>query len=113
MLEVSRRVLPALQAKLGGAWEVKTIPCTSQVGSGALPVEALASLGISIAPARARASGRLLNIASAALRDLPVPVIGRIENGALVLDLRCLVDIDAFIANLATLSPPESSDGLA
>jgi len=113
MLDVSRRVLPALQAKLGEAWEVKTAPCTSQVGSGALPVEALASLGISIVPTRARANGRLLNIASAALRDLPVPVIGRIENGALVLDLRCLVDVDAFIANLATLAPPESSDGLA
>jgi L-seryl-tRNA(Ser) seleniumtransferase len=113
MLDVSRRVLPALQAKLGEAWEVKNVPCTSQVGSGALPVEALASLGISIVPTRARASGRLLNIASAALRDLPVPVIGRIENRALVLDLRCLVEVDAFIANLATLAPPESSDGLA
>ena len=113
MQEVSRRVLPALQAKLGDSWELKTIACTSQVGSGALPVEALASLGISIVPIRTRASGRLLNAASAALRDLPVPVIGHIENGALVLDLRCLVDVDAFIANLATLAPPESSDGLA
>jgi L-seryl-tRNA(Ser) seleniumtransferase len=113
MQEVSRRVLPALQAKLGDSWELKTIPCTSQVGSGALPAETLASLGISIVPARARASGSLLNAASAALRDLRVPVIGRIENGSLVLDLRCLVDVDAFIANLATLAPPESSDGPA
>ena len=113
MQEVSRRVLPALQAKLGDSWELKTIPCTSQVGSGALPAETLASLGISIVPARARASGSLLNAASAALRDLRVPVIGRIENGSLVLDLRCLVDVDAFIANLTTLAPPESSDGPA
>ena len=113
MQEVSRRVLPALQAKLGDSWELKTIPCTSQVGSGALPAETLASLGISILPARARASGSLLNAASAALRDLRVPVIGRIENGSLVLDLRCLVDVDAFIANLTTLAPPESSDGPA
>ena len=113
MQEVSRRVLPALQAKLGDTWELKTIPCTSQVGSGALPAETLASLGISIVPTRTRSSGRLLNTASAALRDLPVPVIGRIENGALVLDLRCLVNVDAFITNLATLAPPESSDGLA
>src|SRR5215471_11882167 len=60
MQEVSRRVLPALQAKLGDSWELKTIPCTSQVGSGALPAETLASLGISILPARARASGSLL-----------------------------------------------------
>ena len=42
-----------------------------------------------------------------------MPVIGRIEDGALVLDLRCLVNVDAFIANLATLAAPEPSDGLA
>jgi L-seryl-tRNA(Ser) seleniumtransferase len=89
------------------------VPCTSQVGSGALPVETLASLGIAITSARSRAGGRLLNAAAAALRSLPVPVVGRIESGALVLDLRCLVDIDGFIANLATLTPPEIPDGLA
>jgi L-seryl-tRNA(Ser) seleniumtransferase len=32
-----------------------------------------------------------------------VPVIGRIEEQALVLDLRCLEDGDAFLANLAKL----------
>jgi L-seryl-tRNA(Ser) seleniumtransferase len=113
MLEASHRVLPVLQARLGERWNAKTVPCTSQVGSGALPVETLASLGIAITPVRSRAGGRLLNAAAAALRSLPVPVVGRIESGALVLDLRCLVDIDGFIANLATLTPPEIPDGLA
>jgi len=37
------------------------------------------------------------------LRKLPVPVIGRIEDQALVLDLRCLEDSDAFLASLAAL----------
>jgi len=113
MLEASHRVLPVLHARLGERWNAKTVPCTSQVGSGALPVETLASLGIAITPVRSRAGGRLLNAAAAALRSLPVPVVGRIESGALVLDLRCLVDIDGFIANLATLTPPEIPDGLA
>jgi L-seryl-tRNA(Ser) seleniumtransferase len=113
MLEASHHVLPVLHARLGERWNAKTVPCTSQVGSGALPVETLASLGIAITPVRSRAGGRLLNAAAAALRSLPVPVVGRIENGALVLDLRCLVDIDGFIANLATLTPPEIPDGLA
>jgi L-seryl-tRNA(Ser) seleniumtransferase len=45
----------------------------------------------------------LLNSLSIALRALPVPVVGRIENGALLLDLRCLEDVDGFLANLATL----------
>jgi L-seryl-tRNA(Ser) seleniumtransferase len=48
-----------------------------------------------------------------ALRNLPVPVVGRIENGALILDLRCLDDEDAFVANLATLEAIEKFDALA
>src|SRR5262249_54582032 len=113
MQDVARRVLPALQAKFGVGWDLKTAPCVSQVGSGSLPVEKVASLGIVIAPVRSRASGRLLNAAANAFRNLPVPVIGRIDNDALLLDLRCLVDVDGFVANLTTLAPPEASDGLA
>ena len=48
-----------------------------------------------------------------ALRNLPVPVVGRIENGALILDLRCLDDEEAFVANLATLDVVEDTDALA
>ena len=113
MQDVARRVLPALQARLGENWNLKTAPCASQVGSGALPVEKLASLGIVIVPAGLRAAGRVLNAAANALRNLPVPVVGRIEDGALLLDLRCLVDVDGFVANLATLAAPEASDGVA
>jgi L-seryl-tRNA(Ser) seleniumtransferase len=106
MEAVARRVMSVLQDKLGAAFTVTTAPCTSQVGSGALPVETLASLAISITPA-VRGGGRLLNVASAALRRLPVPVVGRIEDGALLLDLRCLEDVDGFIANLAALTTLE------
>jgi L-seryl-tRNA(Ser) seleniumtransferase len=40
-------------------------------------------------------------------------VVGRIENGALILDLRCLDDEEAFVANLATLDVVEGTDALA
>ena len=45
------------------------------------------------------------------LRALPVPVIGRVEDGALILDLRCLENVDSFVANLARLdmTPPLES----
>jgi L-seryl-tRNA(Ser) seleniumtransferase len=38
---------------------------------------------------------------------LPIPVIGRIENQTLLLDLRCLDDEKGFAANLASLKAPE------
>jgi L-seryl-tRNA(Ser) seleniumtransferase len=37
------------------------------------------------------------------LRRLPTPVIGRIEEGRLILDLRCLDDAQDFTANFAKL----------
>jgi len=107
---VARRVLPALQAKLGGALTAKTTDCASQVGSGALPVETLPSIAIAITPSAARGSQRALNMLAAALRRLPVPVIGRIEKGALLMDLRCLEDADGFISNLATLTLSKTPD---
>ncbi|HYC16562.1 MAG TPA: L-seryl-tRNA(Sec) selenium transferase [Pseudolabrys sp.] len=113
MKETAQRVLPTLEAKFGTGFTIKTVPCTSQVGSGSLPVEALPSLGIAITPAVSRGGGRRLTVAAAALRELPVPVIGRIENGAVLLDMRCLVDADGFIANVARLTLPEASDALA
>jgi L-seryl-tRNA(Ser) seleniumtransferase len=39
-----------------------------------------------------------------ALRALPVPVIGRIEAGRVLLDLRCLEDEAAFVGQLGALS---------
>jgi L-seryl-tRNA(Ser) seleniumtransferase len=113
MQETARRLLPALQDKLGARLTVKTAPCTSQVGSGALPVETLPSLAVAITPAVARGGGRHLAAIAAALRALPIPVVGRVENGALLLDLRCLEDVDGFIANLATLHVPEAAHGPA
>ena len=46
-----------------------------------------------------RAPERLL----AALRALPTPVIGRITQGAVLLDLRCLEDEAGFVAQLGGL----------
>jgi len=104
MQAVAARIIPALKSKLGDGYKVESAPCASQVGSGAMPVETLPSLAVSIAPV-AKGGGRL-NALSNTLRKLPVPVVGRIEKDALLFDLRCLEDVDAFIANLATLEAP-------
>jgi L-seryl-tRNA(Ser) seleniumtransferase len=82
---------------------VNTIRCQSQIGSGAQPGKLLASAGLAIRPSDGRASGRALEKISVAFRRLPIPVIGRIEEGAFLLDLRCLEDDADFIAQLSSL----------
>jgi L-seryl-tRNA(Ser) seleniumtransferase len=52
---------------------------------------------------KGRGEGGALEKLAAAFRALPVPVIGRIEDGALVLDLRCMEDEAGFVAQLSCL----------
>lgn len=85
----AERLRPALQAALAGIAAVDCAPCHSQIGSGALPVERLPSMALRIAPT-ARRPGRTLLALEAALRELPVPVIGHVRDDALWLDLRGL-----------------------
>ena len=68
--------------------DVEIVPLKSQIGSGSLPIDRLPSAGLAVRP-QGRRSGVLHRI-EAALRGLRRPVIGRIENDALLLDLRCL-----------------------
>jgi L-seryl-tRNA(Ser) seleniumtransferase len=86
----AQRLLPDLRDALAElAVDVEIVPLRSQIGSGSLPVDRLPSAGIAVRP-QGRKSGVLHRI-EAALRGLRRPVIGRIEDGALLLDLRCLV----------------------
>jgi L-seryl-tRNA(Ser) seleniumtransferase len=109
----ARRLQPVVAAKIGDGFEVTVTACASQIGSGALPIETVPSAGLAIRPRSAKRSGRILGALSISLRRLPVPVVGRIEDKALLLDLRCLDDENAFIANLATLDAAEVSNAVA
>ena len=108
-----RRLLPIVAAKIGNGFDIAIAACASQIGSGALPMETVPSAGFAIKPRAIKKSSRQLTALSMALRGLAVPVVGRIENGVLVLDLRCLDDEEAFVANLATLDVVEKSNALA
>jgi L-seryl-tRNA(Ser) seleniumtransferase len=109
----AHRLLPVIAVKVGDAFDVVVAACASQIGSGALPLETVPSFGVAIRPRSAKGSGRLLAALSMGLRRLPVPIIGRIEDKALILDLRCLEDEKGFIANLAALDIAEKTDALA
>jgi L-seryl-tRNA(Ser) seleniumtransferase len=94
----ARRMLPHVAEALGGDFAVEIYECRSQIGSGALPLETIASAGLVIASKR---KGFGLERLSATLRELPRPVIGRIEKERLVLDLRCVGEEVGFLSNLS------------
>jgi L-seryl-tRNA(Ser) seleniumtransferase len=96
----ARRMLPHVAKALGDDFAVEICECHSQIGSGALPLETIASAGLAIASKR---KGGELERLSALLRELPRPVIGRIEKDRLVLDLRCAGDDEPFLSNLSHL----------
>jgi L-seryl-tRNA(Ser) seleniumtransferase len=82
---------------------VEVAAMQGQIGSGSLPVERLPSAGLAIAPAQKKGAGQALDELAAALRALPLPVIGRIADDQLLLDLRCLEQPDPFVEQLAAL----------
>jgi len=99
------RLAPKLEECLGGVAKVDVAPCQSQVGSGSLPTESLASFAVVLRPETGkRGRGRALKRLSAAFRSLPVAVVGRIQDDSLVLDLRCLTDEERFVDQLRRLS---------
>lgn len=101
----AERLLPVLQTALASLpVTVELVALRSQIGSGSLPVDRLPSAGLAVRP-QGRKSGVLHRI-EAAVRELPRPIIGRIDNDALLLDLRCLPvsEEQALTANLAGLS---------
>ena len=109
--ELAAQLQPALARALAPRFDVELAELMGQIGSGSLPVESLPSAGLAItlagprasssstssknAPAsresaRRKGSGRALDELAATLRGLPLPVIGRIAEDRLLLDLRCL-----------------------
>lgn len=109
----ARRMYRVVQAAAGTSFTVNVVECQSQIGSGALPLVTVPSAGLAIRPLSARGAGGLLKRLAAGLRNLDIPVIGKIDDQALVLDLRCLDDEGAFVSNLATLDLSEKSDETA
>ncbi|MBP0589722.1 L-seryl-tRNA(Sec) selenium transferase [Paraburkholderia sp. LEh10] len=99
------RLQGVLERALGQAYSVTAEPMASQIGSGAFPVDQLPSFGLVVRNAAGKRGGRALMKLEAALRALPRPVIGRIADDALRLDLRCLEAADeaAFAAQCAEL----------
>lgn len=94
----AERLCDPLSRRYGEEFSVTVMACASQIGSGSLPVDRLPSAAITFTPKDGRGS-RLETLANR-WRGLPVPVIGRIYDGRLWLDLRCLEDESRFLEML-------------
>ncbi|MDY1037583.1 L-seryl-tRNA(Sec) selenium transferase [Lelliottia sp. CFBP8978] len=76
-------------------FDVRLESCQSQIGSGSLPVDRLPSAALTFTPRDGR--GSQLETLSRRWRALTTPIIGRIYDGRLWLDLRCLEDEKRFL----------------
>ncbi|HHH0661485.1 TPA: L-seryl-tRNA(Sec) selenium transferase [Yersinia enterocolitica] len=97
--ESAQRVLAALNSRYGTEFTLTVEPCWSQIGSGSLPVDRLPSWAVTFTPKEGR--GSALEALTARWRGLAKPIIGRVADGRLWLDLRCLEDEAALLRELA------------
>jgi L-seryl-tRNA(Ser) seleniumtransferase len=99
--ELAKALLADVAAAVAPRFAVETVALQSQIGSGSLPVERLPSAGLAITAVDGR--GRTLEALAAALRQLPRPVVGRVNEDRLLLDLRCLEEPALLTSQLGAL----------
>ncbi|BEM45814.1 L-seryl-tRNA(Sec) selenium transferase [Serratia marcescens] len=95
MQQAAERLLAALRPRFTADFDLRAEPCWSQIGSGSLPVDRLPSYALTFTPRDGR--GATLEALAERWRRLPQPVIGRLGDGRLWLDLRCLEQEGALI----------------
>ena len=92
---LATRVRDVCETWAAGRAQVEVILGRSQVGSGSLPGDTLPTCFVGLIPRR----GSPETLARE-LRALSPPVIGRIHGGRVLLDMRCLLDIESLLRAL-------------
>ncbi|MDX7986361.1 L-seryl-tRNA(Sec) selenium transferase [Xenorhabdus sp. 12] len=100
--DMAQQLLPQVRAYYGEKFIVRDEPCHSQIGSGSLPVDRLPSWALTFTAIDGR--GSTLEKLAHQWRNLHNPVIGRLYDGRLWLDLRCLEDGNALLRLLLSSS---------
>jgi L-seryl-tRNA(Ser) seleniumtransferase len=97
----ARALAKACEERVGGALEVTVEPQTAPVGGGSLPGFALETRVVAL-------SGRKATQLAESLRRAPTPVIARLQDQALLLDPRTLLegDTEALLEALETALGP-------
>ncbi len=83
----AKRLRRLITKELGPVCRVELKSLASMVGGGSLPEQPLPSRGVALAPL-----DRSVNELEKGLRELPLPVLGRIEDDRLLLDMRTVAD---------------------
>ena len=100
---MAEQVLPAVADYFSDTARVRVEDSNSQIGSGALPVESLASCSLVLQPLQSGSGDKSSKISpnsiAQLLRRLPTPVIGRIHKDEVWLDMRCVENTESFVAN--------------
>jgi L-seryl-tRNA(Ser) seleniumtransferase len=80
---VAQAAMPLLRAALGDGFSVALVDSASEIGSGALPIETLPTKALAVSHVQhgAQDIARLF-------RDADPPIIGRVQSGHFLLDLR-------------------------
>jgi L-seryl-tRNA(Ser) seleniumtransferase len=79
----ARRLIASLGAERASRARAEVVPCTAEVGGGSMPLARIPSFAVALS-----ASGGTIADLARTLRLGAEPVLGRIESGRLLLDLR-------------------------
>ncbi|MDA1299066.1 MAG: L-seryl-tRNA(Sec) selenium transferase [Proteobacteria bacterium] len=101
--QIADQMASTLARRLAPHARVEVVELSSQIGSGSLPLKMLSGHGVEIRPVTGE--DQQLRALARAFRSLPIPVIGRIQDGGLLLDPRTLDDVAEFEAQLDQLQP--------
>lgn len=96
----SAEKLAGMLRESGLAAKISVLPCFSQIGGGALPLERIPSAAVVIFPEDISAAAL-----ERCLRRTPVPVFGRVQDDAFWLDARTIgeEDFETAVSSLASL----------
>ncbi|PRI65088.1 L-seryl-tRNA(Sec) selenium transferase [Haemophilus influenzae] len=93
------RLKERLESRLNSQFEIQIEASQAQIGSGSQPMERIPSVAVTIA----EKTNAKLSALSARFKQLSQPIIGRMENGKIWLDLRSLAAIETLLNTLDEL----------
>ena len=96
----ANRIHARLAVLLPAEYTIEIETSDAEVGSGAMPGHAIPSVALAL---RGKSNSTTQQLFTS-LRELPIPVIGRMYKGAIYLDVRGAEPLDEFISNLDSLS---------